>query len=212
MKTVLFLHILFVFASPVFPQGAQDKKLFLQKTSSQKILKKNISTGTVNVLALRVQFQKETPDKAQTTGDGHFDLQDLRSVRQIDPAPHNKRYFEDQLLAMKNYFEDVSDGKLNINYTVKPDGDTAAYTLTKLMEYYGIRGTQQARDQRLAEFFADAVTLADQTDNIDFSNYDYVILFHAGSGEDFSLENSTTADLSSRFVSLDLLQSRFGED
>lgn len=211
MKTVLFLHILFVFGSPVFPQGAQDKKLFLHKTSSQEILKKNISTGTVNVLALRVQFQKETPDKAQTTGNGHFDLQDLRSVRQIDPAPHNKRYFEDQLLAMKNYFEDVSDGKLNINYTVKPDGDTAAYTLSKLMEYYGIRGTQQARDQRLAEFFADAVTLADQTDNIDFSNYDYVILFHAGAGEDFSLENSTTADLSSRFVSLDLLQSRFGE-
>lgn len=212
MKTVLFLHILFIFASPAFPQGAQDKKLYLQRTIPQEILKKNISTGTVNVLALRVQFQKETPDKAQTTGNGHFDLQDLRSVRKIDPAPHNKRYFEDQLLAMKNYFEDVSDGKLNINYTVKPDGDTAAYTLSKLMEYYGIRGTQQARDQRLAEFFADAVSLADETDNIDFSNYDYVILFHAGSGEDFSLENSTTADLSSRFVSLDLLQSRFGED
>lgn len=209
MKTVLF--IFFIIGTQAFSQAAQGEKLLLQKIKSQDALNKKALTGTVNVLALRIQFQKEIPDKPQTTGNGHFDLQDLRSSRRIDPAPHNKRYFEDQLLAMKNYFYDVSDGKLNINYSVKPDGDTAAYTLSKLMEYYGIRGTQQARDQRLAEFFADAVTKADQTDNIDFSNYDYVILFHAGTGEDFSLENSTTADLSSRFVSLDLLQSHFGE-
>lgn len=195
----------------LFSQEQGKQKLRLNREISRTVLSKKVTSGTVKVLALRVQFQKEVPDKEQTTGNGHFDLNDLRSVRRIDPPPHNKRYFEDQLLSMKNYFLDVSDGRFNIDYTVKPDGDTAAYTLTKLMEYYGIRGTPQARDKRLAEFFADAVTLADQSDAINFSDYDYVVIFHAGAGEDFSLENATPNDLSSRFVSLDLLRSRFGD-
>jgi M6 family metalloprotease-like protein len=206
MKLGSSLLIIILFNIPVqsvFPQKLLQKKSF-------GTLQKKTASGTVKVLALRVQFQKEIPDKPQTTGDGHFDLSDTRAVRKIDPAPHNKNYFEDQLLAMKNYFLDVSDGKLNIDYTVKPDGDTAAYTLGKLMEYYGIRGTQEARDKRLAEFFSDAVSVADQSGTIQFSDYDYVIVFHAGAGEDFSLENSTTADITSRFVSLDLLKLRFG--
>ncbi len=202
--------LLFIFLFSGFPILAQktQKPIFQKRPSA---LQKKVVTETIRVLALRVQFQKEIPDKSITTGHGHFDLSDQRATIKIDPAPHNKAFFEDQMLAMKNYFLDVSDGKLNIDYTVKPDGDTSAYTLSKLMEYYGIRGTQEARDKRLAEFFSDAVTLADQTDAIDFSDYDYVVVFHAGAGEDFSLDNSTAADLSSRFVSLELLRSRFGQ-
>ena len=212
MKTYILI-ILIVFSNGLlFSQERNKKASFLQHSISPRVLQKKVSTGTVKVLALRVQFQQEIPDKEQTTGDGHFDLGDLRGARAIDPPPHNKRYFEDQLLAMKNYFFDVSDGKLNIDYTVKPDGDTAAYTLPKLMEYYGINGTQQARDKRLAEFFADAVTQVDQSGSITFSDYDYVIIFHAGAGEDINLENTTINDLSSRFVSHNSLKSRFGNE
>ncbi|MBL7959447.1 hypothetical protein JNL27_04330, partial [bacterium] len=212
MKYIFFLITFLIFSGEsLYAQHTQAAKLFRQLTYSQNNLPKKASSGTVKVLALRVQFQKEVPDKEQTTGNGHFDLSDQRSVRTIDPAPHNKRYFEDQLLSMRNYFFDVSDGKLDIDYTVKPDGDTAAYTLSRLMEYYGIRGTPQARDKRLAEFFADAVTRVDLSDTINFSEYDYVIIFHAGAGEDIKLDNSTTNDLSSRFVSHKLLKTRFGE-
>lgn len=213
MKDIyLILSFLFFTDAPLFAQTLYPKRQLQQQTHQQETLQKRVSAGTVKILALRVQFQKENPDKEQTTGNGHFDLSDLRTVLSIDPAPHNKRYFEDQLLAMKNYFFDVSDGKLDIDYTVKPDNDTTAYTLNKLMEYYGIHGTPNARDKRLAEFFADAVTKADESDTIRFSDYDYVIIFHAGAGEDFSQENSTTNDLSSRFVSHNLLKERFGTD
>ncbi|MBL7995842.1 VCBS repeat-containing protein [bacterium] len=212
MKHIFFLISFFTFTCEfLYSQHTDEGKLFRQLTRSSERLTKKAVSATVKVLALRVQFQKEVPDKERTTGNGHFDLRDQRAIRTIDPAPHNKRYFEDQLLSMKNYFFDVSDGKLDIDYTVKPDGDTAAYTLTKLMEYYGIRGKPQARDKRLAEFFADAVTQADMSDTIDFSEYDYVIIFHAGAGEDINLDNLTTNDLSSRYVSHQLLRTRFGE-
>ena len=202
----------------LFAALLSEGNLWAQKTTSPRIQPKlkaagqttKNSIGTKRILALRVQFLKETPDRGATTGDGHFDLGSNSSMRVIDPPPHNKAYFEDQLLAMRNYFYDVSDGRLDVQYTVKPDGDTAAYTLSKFMEYYGIRGTQAARDKRLAEFFYDAVALADTQDGLDFSQYDHVVIFHAGSGEDFASDNSTTNDLGSRFLSLDLLRSRFG--
>ncbi len=183
----------------------------MQRTASHRGLSVDSrSPRTVNVLALRIQFKLENPDNPATTGNGRFDLTAPAADRTIDLPPHNKRYFEDQLLGMRNYFLDVSDSNLTIEYTVVPDGDTDAVTLDTFMSYYGILGTQEQRDVRLAEFFYDAVTGADQTGTIDFSAYDYVVVFHAGVGQDFSREDNTPNDLSSRFVSLDLLRKKYG--
>jgi M6 family metalloprotease-like protein len=208
----------FIFCIPFLQIRAQQRKPFGKSLLPRQLIQNDpfktqshqSTPKTARVLALRVQFRLENPDNANTTGNGHFDLGQLQNERKIDPPPHNKRYFEDQLLAMKNYYLDVSDSNLQIRSTVKPDGDTAAYTLDKFMNYYGVLGTPVARDIRLAEFFHDAVTKADQTDSIDFSQYDYVVIFHAGVGQDFSLQDNTPNDLSSRFVSSGLLQKRFG--
>lgn len=217
MKTVsLFLSfVLYLAPFPIIQaQHAPQKTLGKIQQRNGANLKAAGAQGVptiARVLALRVRFRLENPDQASTTGNGHFDLGNLQSERTIDPPPHTKRYFEDQLLAMKNYFLDVSDSSLLITATVKPDADTAAYTLDKFMNYYGVLGSSDARDIRLAEFFNDAVTKADQTDTIDFSQYDYVVIFHAGVGQDFSLQDNTPNDLSSRFVSTALLQKRYGD-
>lgn len=205
MKHIIFL-LVFVTITGL---QAQTLNRTLYSNASAPYKERRVSgagTQTVNVLALRVQFRKEITDNLQTTGNGHFDLRDLRDSLTIDPPPHNKRYFEDQLLAMKNYYEDVSDGKLIVNFTVKPDGMDSAYSLNQYMNYYGIRGSQSVRDVRLAKFFMDAIIQADASDAIDFSSYDYIIVFHAGVGQDFSSEDNTPNDLSSRFISLDLLK------
>lgn len=167
---------------------------------------------TVRVLALRVQFKQEDPDNPSTTGNGHFDLGSAPIDRTLDLPPHNKSYFEDQLLAMRNYFLNVSDSNLIIEYTVKPDGPDDAITLDTFMGYYGILGTPDQRDIRLAEFFHDGITKADAGGSIDFSLFDHVIIFHAGVGQDFSNEDNTPNDLSSRFVSLGLLRQRYGQE
>lgn len=188
---------------------AQKAERILSPVTARQTFAPGTYTGVpqiVRVLALRVQFRLENPDNPYTTGNGHFDLRDLRDSLTIDPPPHNKRYFEDQMEAMKNYFADVSDGLLQIQYTVMPQGQNDAYTLPLPMAHYGITGSQEIRDIRLAKFFKDAVTLADTTDTIDFSQYDYVIVFHAGVGQDFSSRDNTPNDLSSRFISFDLLR------
>ncbi len=163
---------------------------------------------TVRVLALRVQFKQENPDNPSTTGNGHFDL-GSSAGQSLDPPPHNKNYFEDHLLALRNYFLDVSDSHVVVDYTVKPDGLDDAVTLDTFMAYYGILGTQEQRDVRLAEFFNDAIRKADAVGVIDFSGYDHVIIFHAGVGQDFSTEDDTPNDLASRFVSPDLMRERY---
>lgn len=173
--------------------------------------------ANVRVLALRVQFKKETVDDLKTTGNGHFMLvpQDdpyADEGRTLDPLPHNRTYFEDQMLALRNYFLDASDSNLTIDYDVKPDGQDSAYTLDRFMRYYGDSFLSQSqRDLRLAELFRDAVRLADSTDTIDFSQYDHVIVFHAGAGQDFNTDDLTPDDVASRFVSLDLLRAWAGD-
>ncbi|MBX7151624.1 FG-GAP-like repeat-containing protein [bacterium] len=205
MRSVILLILL---SSSLIGQNLQLRKHLSLARSSAATMTSGIPRH-VNVLALRVQFRLEDPDNDRTTGNGHFDL-GANPNRTIDPPPHNKRYFEDQLLAMKNYFLDVSDSNLIIDYTVKPDNDDEAITLNKFMREYGRDASEEQRSLRLAEFFYDAIAKADSMGTIDFSLYDYVIIFHAGVGQDFSRSDNTPDDLSSRFVTLDLLQQRFG--
>ncbi|NUM81786.1 VCBS repeat-containing protein [bacterium] len=205
MRSVVFL--LFLTAS-LIGQNLQLRKQSSLRKSSDALMSSGIHRH-VNLLALRVQFRLEDPDNDRTTGNGYFDL-GFNPNRAIDPPPHNKRYFEDQMLAMKNYFLDVSDSNLIIDYTVKPDGDNDAITLGKFMREYGRDASEEQRSLKLAEFFYDAIAKADSTGTIDFSLYDYVIIFHAGVGQDFSRSDNTPDDLSSRFVTYDLLQQRFG--
>ncbi|MCK6543147.1 T9SS type A sorting domain-containing protein [bacterium] len=202
MKKVFLFFVLCVFYG-VHGQSNLQRAF----TSKKDFASKSKTSGPLRVLALRVQFKAD--NSGQTTGNGRFDLRDLRDSLRIDPAPHDKRYFEDHLLSMRNYFYDVSDGALDITYTVKPNGDTAAYNLSRTMEYYGRIVSRDERDELLAELLHDAITTADTTDGIDFSQYDHVIVFHAGVGQDFSLEDATPRDIPSRFVTPSVVDQKY---
>lgn len=197
----------------------QNRKLPVFKLSQE--VRKSFSVpdrvagrNTVSVLVLRVQFEED--NNPATSGTGRFDLRDLRDSLSIDPPPHNKQYFEDHLLALRNYFIAVSDSNLFVDATIKPDASDEAYTLPRFMATYAPLGTDQQRSDSLAAFFRDAVTFADNNDDLDFSDYDFVMIFHAGTGEDFALEegsiNPTPRDLPSRFISLAALRAAFGSD
>jgi len=177
-------------------------------------LRKRPVPETVKVLALRVQF--EADNNPATTGNGQFDFRDLRDSLTVDPPPHNKQYFEDHLLALRNYFLAVSDGNLQIEFTVKPDQSESSYQLPRVMSTYAPIGTDEQRSDSLSAFFRDALIFADQNDQISFAGYDYFMIFHAGVGEDFALEagtvNPTPQDLPSRFITLNSLQETFGSD
>lgn len=179
--------------------------------------KKKPEPKRIKILAIRVQFQKEAPDDPTTTGNGWFDLKSYQQFYDsahhiIDPAPHNRAYFEAHLKALANYWWIVSKGKVLIDsFDVYPKGDTA-YTLPYTMSHYG--SIDSAPDpfnfpvDQLDSFFRHSFKLADTSslDQIDFSLYKSFVLFHAGSDRQHDLggwgPEPTPSDLFACFIAL----------
>ena len=169
-------------------------------------------TGFRKIAVIRVSFQ---PDDSQgTTGDGKFLLaQNTVSCGNytIDRSPHDKSYFESQLQAVDSYFRNVSNGHYGIDLDssqVFPDGEAASYPLDHTMDYYHPYGeTNEVYEQKLVELFRDALFTADSADAVPFTDYDLIVVFHAGIGQDFSLPflDPTPEDIPSTYVDREML-------
>ena len=172
--------------------------------------------GSVRIAAIRVSFMAdETPG---TTGNGSFLLNaviDTCGKYTIDPVPHDRSYFESQLVAVNNYYRSVSYGKFGLDLNLSnvfPQTDDGSYILPEKMDYYHPYNQTDLHDQRVTELFRDAIETAYNNDEIDFSNYDHVVVFHAGIGQDFSLPflDPTPEDIPSTFIDGDMLQEYVG--
>ncbi len=193
-KWVLFLFagILFVFPALNFAQSSVS--------------------DTLKICALRVQFQKDTNDL--TTGNGQFMIDTTTTdAFAIDPAPHNKQYFQDHITAAANYFKSVSKGRLVVIGSVFPSGADGAFTLNKPMGAYNPNTTDEEIDKGISRLFVDAVKTADASgENIDFSKYDLVVIFHAGVGRDVDLGyDPTPQDIPSLYLSNGFLKKALGD-
>ncbi len=168
---------------------------FAQKQNEYKILKaskinasnklnKPAQRDSVRVLAIMVEFEKD--NDPQTTGDGSFEM--TGSLTQIDPPPHDSLYFVNKLLFSKNYFQKVSNNKLKISGAVF--GQSKKIKLSKKMSEYS-PPTNSNDNRKLAELAQESWQLADAIyPEIDFSNYDVFLIFHAGAGRDIDLIGS----------------------
>jgi M6 family metalloprotease-like protein len=141
---------------------------------------------TLNVLAIRVEFQKEAPDDPKTTGDGMFDRRTYQEHYAqdgniIDSPPHYRKYFLAHLKALNNYWNTVSNGKVVLKSEVYPIAEDSTYQLPHTISYYGDTGLPNYPFDGLKRFFDDSFRLADSVSQIDFSKYNSFIIFHAGS-------------------------------
>ncbi|MBN2355506.1 hypothetical protein JXO59_05295, partial [candidate division KSB1 bacterium] len=160
---------------------------------------------TLHILALRAEFQ--TDDVATTTGDGRFDLS-TGSDYHLDRPPHNRLYFQQQLTALHNYFSHISRGKVRITADVYPLEDNQVYVLPNDMVYYSGREDEQLKQKGWAELLRDALQVAAAQDGIDFAQYQCVVVFHAGVGQDFAFDFDTTPyDIQSVYIDFGTLQS-----
>ncbi len=165
------------------------------------------ATGTFNVLAIMVQFQPETD--SLISGNGQFDMTPDSG---LDAAPHNKTYFENHLLFLKNYFYRVSDGRVNINYTVLD----SVITLPHEMKYYSPPSTDTTSADNMGLLFNDSWHAADSIyKNFNFSQYQCFVIFHAGSGRDIDFTSSLgynplPYDIPSVYLNLASLRKMFG--
>lgn len=170
----------------------------------------SVMVDTLNVLALKVEFQRETPDDPNTTGEGIFDLRSYEQFlaeeeHYIDPAPHTTSYFDSHMEALRRYWYFISDRKLDLTWDVYPREESLAYRLEQPMSYYGSAATLDEIAEKLGYFFIDAVTMADSVaPQIDFSQYQSIILFHAGSDQQNNIPfiNNTPHDLFTGFLIL----------
>ncbi|MFH1097364.1 MAG: M6 family metalloprotease domain-containing protein [Candidatus Desantisbacteria bacterium] len=100
----------------------------------------------------------------------------------------NRAYFEGLMNNFARYYQETSYGKLTVQWTL-----SGTYTLGNSMTYYGesdlfTNGTAE-------KLIEDAVKAANG--NVDFSQYDALMVIHAGQGQESSDNN---ADIYSQFV------------
>jgi len=185
------------------------------RRKERRVLRKG-DTAVVRVLAIRVEFVKEEPDDSLTTGDGTMRLIDngLSQDTVVDGCefknpfydpPHDKKYFENLLLSLSNYYSSATFGRMKIEFIVKPDDDTLSYKLPHKMAYYG---NLEAWPDGFFALFEDAMRAADEDPTIDFDDldnngipdweegvYDRYIIFHAGSAWQTDIMNDSPLDI-----------------
>jgi len=178
------------------------RKFKTEQSEDQQILqsyrgKRADGVDTIHVAAIRVEFLEDTT--SLTTGNGRFNLAGIGSIcdttydttmtgtdtlvdttisrsLRYDP-PHDLTYFNRLMEFLHNYYYKVSYGKLWIEWTVLPYVGDSGYSLPHEMKYYG------DYENLVIGFFKllrDAVEVADY--DADFSNFDQIVVFHAGSG------------------------------
>ncbi|MFL2983768.1 MAG: T9SS type A sorting domain-containing protein [Candidatus Neomarinimicrobiota bacterium] len=166
----------------------------------------------ISICAIRISFNID--DVSSTTGNGQFLTQKEGidcGVYTIDSPPHDKNYFQSQLVALDAYYRSVSYGKFGINIQesdIYPQSEIDSYVLQQSMNYYNPYNQIELQEERLVYLFRDALESAYQQDQIEFSNYDLIVVFHAGIGQDFALPflDPTPEDIPSTYIDQEMIQ------
>ena len=187
--------------------------------------RKTSENYNVKLLVLLVDFIEEIPvNNPKTTGDGKFDfgkydffeIDGVRdSIQTIGSPPHDSTYFHQCIVAMQYYYQTASLGVLNtfnpmrpINFDFKifPNQADTAFHLPQEMAYYNPDTEDwDLKTERFFEFFRDAITSADttnfsQTPDILFSDYNHIIIIHAGSDWQHDVFWDTPCDIPGMFI------------
>lgn len=153
------------------------------------------------LLVILVDFQQETVDDPNTTGNGKFLLEhDPNYLYPLGSPPHDRDYFLQNLEAMRYYYLAASAGSYDLQYEVWPaDG---AYTLPLPMGWYNPPGaTGDLFVSRMEEYFKTAFELADSlSPELDFSSFGHYMIIHAGSDWQHDIKGDTPSDIPSFFI------------
>jgi len=162
---------------------------------------------TVRALAAMVQFQLD--DDPRTTGNGQFDLS-APPDSILDAPPRDRRYFEDHLTFVRNYYRRVSEGKVVVEFTVIE----TVITLPERMERYS--PPKDGSFAEVADLARDTWGAVDAAGVVpDFTPYEVFVVFHAGVGRDIDLVGTlgfdpTPFDIPSLYLGLRAFQEVYG--
>ncbi|MDY0325372.1 MAG: immune inhibitor A [Candidatus Cloacimonadaceae bacterium] len=154
----------------------------------------------------RKQKQGALPSKILTLMVEFSDVQ-FKSQPQYPDTEwgHDLAFFERWMLHLSDFFLDASHGSYEMDYTVYPQ----VFQLPKTLAYYGA-DTGGRTDTRLPEILPDLMPLTQAL--INFQDYDAVIIFHAGAGQEADIERIRKDSIWSTFLTRRLLQSYFDSE
>ncbi len=187
-----------LFLFEIQPISAQNVQLTSTHSLSlnKEIRRVTPAVGTLNLVAVMVEFQPDTNRLTSGTGifgsDGSEGLPYLTREEQtfIDPLPHNRSYFEAHLEYAKNYFLQSSDDQLTIDYQVLPQ----VYRLNKPMEEYSPIG-ETFTLEKIAKLMEDVWSKVESEGGFDVTGLDpqntAFVIFHAGIGRDVELTGTS---------------------
>jgi len=140
----------------------------------------------LNILALRVEFMADT--LTGTTGTGKLNSAYPDSLI-LEGKPHDKNYFESHILYLKNYFESVSKNNITVNSSKVLD---VIVEVPHKMWYYNTNNGDSLLNIRLLELHKTAWEQIKDETSISFADYNTFVMYHAGSGQEFSTEIDIT--------------------
>jgi len=203
----MFLLSIFFFLSTSLNGQDLRPKLNHQIAISGNSFSSVPTTGTLDVVAIMVEFQPDSNDLTSGTGVFNGGLPYLENEpTNIDPLPHNRNYFESHLEFVKNYYEQSSDDQLTIDYRVLPN----VYRLDKEMKEYSPTG-KTFTNEKLAKFIVDSWNKVEEQGGFDATGLDpentAFIIFHAGIGRDIELVG-TSLDITPQDIPSIILKKR----
>jgi len=116
------------------------------------------------------------------------------------PEVRDSLFFTNELEHLTDYYRGASRGRLEIAWTFDP----TLYTLPKEMGYYGRDAFEETRVVELAET---VVGFSDPT--VDFSQYDHVMIIHAGAGQETDLAGDSRGQIWSSFYDVSDIDAAF---
>jgi M6 family metalloprotease-like protein len=111
-----------------------------------------------------------------------------------DPMDSTTAYFERLLLFQREHYGTISGGQLTLEHTLAP----SVYRLPQPLTYYGLDDSIGVRQGILCW---DAVKAADP--EVNFADYDQVMLFHAGPGQESDVLNDSAEQIWSVFFRME---------
>ncbi len=205
MKKLISLSLLLIGLGSLSAQSFVGKLNYYP----EKARKFSASSDTLRILAVMVEFQKYKDPT--TSGDGTFGSIYTQAYGDtiLDPLPFDQKYFSNHLEFAKNYFQKVSNGKLNIVYTVLPQ----VITVSDSMRDYSPPPQKSSDLTNLGKFAKEVWQIAGtKFTDVDFSKYDLFTIFHAGVGREFAAPGSlgNERDLPSVYLGSNSLKNIFG--
>ncbi|MDO8444962.1 MAG: M6 family metalloprotease domain-containing protein [Deltaproteobacteria bacterium] len=162
----------------------------------------NATTGTVKILFLKVDFPSDT--NAQATGNGNWTDPTYACNADLAPGAPSPVATDPNCIASPYdywvnkakerfiaYYNEVSYGQFSLQVDVFPQAAGTAYRLTNPIASYGTE-----TDTALRNLISESITKANtDTPSIDFSQYDAVLIVHAGAGEETDITGNSANDI-----------------